>query len=128
MDVLLTHHILLAVCIGFVVDCIVGDPEKLPHPVRWMGALITVLERRLRRETDAPRKQQAKGALLVLCVCLVTAALSALAVWAAGAAAASVPVIPVPIKRTPIRPKAVIIFAFLFILHYLFLSYSNGDS
>lgn len=83
MDVLLTHHILLAVCIGFVVDCIVGDPEKLPHPVRWMGALITVLERRLRRETDAPRKQQAKGALLVLCVCLVTAALSALAVWAA---------------------------------------------
>ena len=35
-----------AVCLGFAIDFIVGDPHCLPHPVRWMGALIAALERR----------------------------------------------------------------------------------
>ncbi len=83
MALLLRHHILLSVLIGFAVDCIVGDPEKLPHPVRWMGTLISALDVRLHRYADSPRKQRAKGALLVLCVCGATAGLSALAVSAA---------------------------------------------
>lgn len=33
----------IAIAIGFVLDRIVGDPPKWPHPVRWIGALISKL-------------------------------------------------------------------------------------
>lgn len=39
----------LALLIGFLIDCIVGDPHSLPHPVIFIGKLISVLEKLLRR-------------------------------------------------------------------------------
>lgn len=33
----------IAIAIGFVLDRIIGDPPKWPHPVRWIGALISKL-------------------------------------------------------------------------------------
>lgn len=40
---------LLSVVAGFCIDCIIGDPLWLPHPVMLIGRLITVSERILRR-------------------------------------------------------------------------------
>ena len=32
--------LMIACIIGLVFDLVVGDPPKLPHPVRWVGKLI----------------------------------------------------------------------------------------
>lgn len=39
---------LLALIVGFGIDLIVGDPHNIPHPVVFMGKLITALEKPLR--------------------------------------------------------------------------------
>ncbi|WP_124068834.1 adenosylcobinamide-phosphate synthase CbiB [Filibacter tadaridae] len=31
----------IAIAVGFLLDRIIGDPPKWPHPVRWIGAFIT---------------------------------------------------------------------------------------
>lgn len=52
---------------------IIGDPEWLPHPVRWMGRLITYFEAGLRRlscRTD--RSKYVCGVLLTLAVTIVS--------------------------------------------------------
>ena len=40
---------LLALVIGFLIDLLVGDPHSIPHPVIWIGKLISVLEKALRK-------------------------------------------------------------------------------
>ena len=40
---------LLALALGFCLDLLLGDPHWMPHPVRWMGRLISGLEPPLRR-------------------------------------------------------------------------------
>jgi adenosylcobinamide-phosphate synthase len=40
---------LLALPAGFLLDQVLGDPPGWPHPVRWLGRLIRVLEKPLRR-------------------------------------------------------------------------------
>ena len=40
---------LYALCIGFCIDLIVGDPHGFPHPVVGIGRLISLLERLFRR-------------------------------------------------------------------------------
>jgi len=56
----------LAVC-GFVLDALFGDPAWLPHPVCAVGALISRLEKRLRRIfPPTPRGETAAGVLLWL--------------------------------------------------------------
>ena len=86
-----------AYCLGIVLDLIIGDPHRMPHPVRAMGSLIAALERSLLspylpgeltegkadHETGSkgeslrdPRKEKARGVLLwfvvVLLVLLIT--------------------------------------------------------
>lgn len=79
------YHIIISVLAGFTLDCMIGDPEKLPHPVRGIGKLISFLEKKagLRKETDRPGVQRIKGGILVLLVValtvLVTGGLLALA-------------------------------------------------
>ena len=34
----------LPILIGFILDCMLGDPYWLPHPVRLIGRLISSLE------------------------------------------------------------------------------------
>ncbi len=62
-------NIVYAMGIGFLLDLLLGDPHALPHPVRWIGALIACLDKRLRNSTSA---QMIRGGLLVLCVLAVT--------------------------------------------------------
>ncbi|MBI5970889.1 MAG: cobalamin biosynthesis protein CobD [Deltaproteobacteria bacterium] len=49
---------------AFVLDALLGDPSWCPHPVRWMGAAITSLERVFRRETFTPQGEYASGAVI----------------------------------------------------------------
>ena len=36
-----------ALFFGFVLDLLIGDPYRLPHPVRFIGKLISFFENRL---------------------------------------------------------------------------------
>lgn len=66
-------NIVFAMGIGFVLDCILGDPHCLPHPVRWIGGLILRLDEKLHlRRALSCRQQLACGAVLVGAVCAVT--------------------------------------------------------
>lgn len=63
-----------ALLLGFCLDILFGDPHWLPHPVRAVGALISLLEGLLRRVfPKSPRGELAAGGVLVL----LTAGLSA---------------------------------------------------
>ena len=71
--ILLCHTIAFAA--GFLLDLLFGDPYWMPHPVRLMGKLIAVLEKKLLGTPAAPnsslslRQKRARGALLVIVVC-----------------------------------------------------------
>jgi len=41
---LMLYH-LISITLAVIIDKIIGDPPNWPHPVRWMGHLIAVLER-----------------------------------------------------------------------------------
>lgn len=61
-----------ALLAGYLLDLAVGDPERLPHPVRWVGRLISSLEGLLRKAASTPVGLRAAGAALaVLTVSLV---------------------------------------------------------
>ena len=93
-----------ALLCGFGLDLLFGDPERMPHPVRWMGRLIVAGEIILRGSTArtdtfsdlsgslldkspngigcSPRKgDRRRGAVLVAIVLAVTALVSAAVVW-----------------------------------------------
>lgn len=65
--------LLLAICLGFLLDLFVGDPHWLYHPVRLIGNLIVLLEKALR--ALFPKKEngeKAAGAALVVLVAGIT--------------------------------------------------------
>ena len=43
------NQIALSILIGFLIDCVLGDPHRLPHPVVFIGKLISLLEKFFRR-------------------------------------------------------------------------------
>ena len=49
---------------GFLLDCLLGDPYRLPHPVRWLGHAIAWGEIRLNKERN--RKWKGAGMTIVL--------------------------------------------------------------
>ena len=38
------NEIFLSLLLGFLLDCLVGDPHSIPHPVVLIGKLISALE------------------------------------------------------------------------------------
>ncbi len=66
---------LLPLLLGFLLDQLLGDPPGWPHPVRWIGRLIAVLEKLLRRHFP----ERLGGFLLLVLVVLVTGGLVATA-------------------------------------------------
>lgn len=67
-------NIVYAMTAGFLLDCIVGDPHRLPHPIRWIGRLISLLDRCLNRKQDAKERKILSGIVYVTVVLAVTGA------------------------------------------------------
>ena len=56
-------RLLLPLLAGFGIDCLLGDPHGLPHPVVLIGKTISALERVLRKMfPKTPRGERAAGA------------------------------------------------------------------
>lgn len=73
---------LLAVVAGFGIDLILGDPHGFPHPVIFIGKLISCLERGLRRIfPKTVGGEKAAGAVLWLLVVVISTLLPALLLW-----------------------------------------------
>ena len=54
----------VALLIGWVLDLIFGDPQRLPHPIVWFGKAIAFCEHKLNK--DSHRKL--KGAVVAVCL------------------------------------------------------------
>lgn len=54
--------------LAYLLDLAIGDPENLPHPVRWIGASISTLEGVIRRFARTPVALRLGGVLLVIIV------------------------------------------------------------
>ena len=68
---------LAAILAGFLVDCVLGDPPEAPHPVIWIGKLISLLEKLLRRAfPKTARGELAAGIALAVLIPLCGAAVS----------------------------------------------------
>lgn len=67
----------IAVILGQIIDGIVGDPPKMPHPVRWIGTMIATLTKRLNKG----KYRFAKGALLAVTVITTVTVLTVLIVY-----------------------------------------------
>lgn len=67
----MTHILVLVVpvIIGFILDLIFGDPYSLPHPVRFIGNMISLLEKFLRKKMS---NEYAAGVILSLVVIIVS--------------------------------------------------------
>lgn len=55
-----------ALVLGCILDLAIGDPERFPHPVRWIGRLISWLEGLLRKPAESAGRAKAMGAVLAL--------------------------------------------------------------
>lgn len=64
-------NLLIAVIIGFILDLIFGDPQWLPHPVRFMGWMISKGESFLRKLLPGTPKGEFFGGMVL--TILVTA-------------------------------------------------------
>ena len=70
---------LFALCIGFGMDLILGDPQGIPHPVILIGKLISALETLVRRLfPKTARGENVAGGVLWLLVVTVSTAVPAL--------------------------------------------------
>lgn len=74
-----------ALICGILLDQIVGDPHFMPHPIRAIGKLIMILEKKLLGETNGasvrnPGREKRRGILLWFIVILTTVFITALIV------------------------------------------------
>ncbi len=72
------HELFCAMLLGFLLDCLLGDPRTIPHPVVCMGKLISWLEKAFR--TLLPKTRLGEN-LAGGCIWLVTVAVSFLIPW-----------------------------------------------
>lgn len=64
----LTASYTVQMVVAFLVDLAIGDPQRLPHPVRMIGRLILFLEARLRKVFISANELRLAGIILVLTV------------------------------------------------------------
>ena len=67
---------LLAWCAAFLLDRLLGDPPHWPHPVRWIGALITHIQRGVRQCCHSDVALRIGGGVMWLLVVGITWAVS----------------------------------------------------
>lgn len=59
---------LLAWCLAWLIDFVIGDPPRWPHPVRWIGHLINVVQRAVRRLCHSDHALRIGGGVMWLLV------------------------------------------------------------
>ena len=52
--------------LAFLMDCVFGDPRWLPHPVRFIGQSVDLLEKAASRVAKSPWSKRAAGGALVV--------------------------------------------------------------
>ena len=67
---------ILAWCVARLLDFIIGDPQNWPHPVRWIGNLISAVQRIIRRYCHSDRALRIGGAVMWIVVVGLTWAAS----------------------------------------------------
>ena len=74
--------IVLVCIIGFLTDCIFGDPLWIPHPVRLIGWWISTFEKLMRRVLPkTPAGERIAGTVMAFLVLLITGIVSAFVLW-----------------------------------------------
>lgn len=68
---MIIHH-LCALTIAIIIDWFIGDPPKWPHPVKWMGSLISFFTKRLNKGNHRKGKGVFMLSLIVLLTGLIT--------------------------------------------------------
>ena len=63
---------------GFILDTIIGDPYKLPHPIRWIGSFISILEKLCRKIARNNTMLMILGAILAIVVISVSGGITLL--------------------------------------------------
>ncbi|MBT6910041.1 MAG: cobalamin biosynthesis protein CobD [Rhodospirillaceae bacterium] len=78
-------HGVQAVLLAFILDLLFGEPKWLyrhvAHPIVWIGRLISGLEAGLRKEGQSPARQINMGAVLVVVVVGLCAAVGMVLAW-----------------------------------------------
>lgn len=71
-----------ALFIGCIIDLIVGDPHSIPHPVIFIGKLISAIEKVVRKIfPKTVRGENVAGGVLWLLVVVISTAVPALLLW-----------------------------------------------
>ncbi|NLY78769.1 MAG: cobalamin biosynthesis protein CobD [Lysinibacillus sp.] len=66
---------IIAVVIGQMLDLMIGDPPKMPHPVRWIGSFIKLLSNKLNKGRHRMLKGAITAIFVVITVAVVTVAI-----------------------------------------------------
>lgn len=56
---------LVALVMGYILDLIFGDPYWMPHPVRFIGNLISILEKVIRRFMPKTKREEYIGGIIL---------------------------------------------------------------
>ena len=67
---------MISIVIGACLDRLIGDPQWMPHPVRWIGSLVSALEKLLRLDGDSPAIERIKGGATAVFVLSVVTQIS----------------------------------------------------
>jgi adenosylcobinamide-phosphate synthase len=58
---------LISVTLAYMIDLLVGDPPQWPHPVKWIGSMISFFEKRW----NQGKQRRLKGLLMLFIVLLI---------------------------------------------------------
>jgi len=64
--------VILPLLLGWILDLIIGDPAKLPHPIVWFGKAIAFFEHRLNKGKHRKQKGAFVAVLLIVLVFVIT--------------------------------------------------------
>jgi len=74
-----------AILLGFLIDCVLGDPHSFPHPIVAIGRLIGWLDQSLRRLfPKTPRGENTAGAVLWMVTAVLSLSVPFCLLWLCG--------------------------------------------
>ena len=62
----------IALLIGWLLDLVFGDPQRLPHPIVWFGKAIAFFEHRLNKGSHRKLKGAFTAVFLIACIFVLT--------------------------------------------------------